>query len=72
MLENIVIIKDAIQDYYFNFKQMNYSIEEYVTFIKEIGVFNLLGNHLISNLYDYVTGVEVEMYTQGGEYEKYL
>lgn len=61
--ENIIIIKDANQDYYYNFKKMNYSLEEYVMFMKKTGIFNLLENHLVSNLYDYVTGVEVGMDT---------
>lgn len=63
--EDIIIIKDAIQDYYYNFKKMNYSIDEYINFMRKTGIFDLLENHLISNLYDYVTGVEVGMDTHG-------
>lgn len=61
--EKIVIIKDAVQDYYYNFSKMNYTLEEYAMFMKKTGIFDLLENHLISNLYDYVTGVEVGMDT---------
>lgn len=61
--KNIVIIKDALQDYYFNFKSKNYSIEEYKMFMRKTGIFNLLEEHLVSNLYDYVLGVEVGMDT---------
>jgi len=61
--ENVVIIKDAIQDYYYNFTKMNYSIEEYSMFMRKTGIYDLLENHLVSNLYDYVTGVEVGMDT---------
>lgn len=61
--EKVVIIKDAIQDYYYNFTKMNYSIEEYSMFMRKTGIYDLLENHLISNLYDYVTGVEVGMDT---------
>ena len=63
--ENIIIIKDAIQDYHYNFKQMNYSIDEYIMFMRKTGIFELLENHLISNVFDYVTGVEVGMDTNG-------
>ena len=63
--ENIIIIKDAVKDYYYNFKQMNYSIDEYVTFMRKTGIFDLLENHLISNVFDYVTGIEVGMDTNG-------
>ncbi len=61
--EKIVIIKDAEQDYYYNFNKMNYSIDEYSMFMRKTGIYELLENHLISNLYDYVTGIEVGMDT---------
>lgn len=61
--ENVIIIKDAIGDYYYNFKQKNYSDEEYAIFMEKTGIFDLLQNHLISNLYDYVIGVEVGLDT---------
>ena len=61
--EKVIIIKDAMQDYYYNFNKMNYSIKDYIMFMRKTGIFDLLENHLISNLYDYVTGVEVGMDT---------
>lgn len=63
--ENIIIIKDAEKDYYYNFKNMNYLIDDYVLFMRRTGIFDLLENHLIANLFDYVTGVEVGMDTNG-------
>ena len=63
--ESIIIIKDASQDYYYNFKKRNYSLEEYTMFMKKTGIFDLLQNHLISNVYDYVTGVEVGLDSHG-------
>ena len=63
--ENVIIIKDAIQDYYSNFNKMNYSIEDYIMFMRKTGIFDLLENHLIGNVFDYVTGVEVGMDTNG-------
>ncbi len=61
--EDVIIIKDAVKDYYYNFANMNYTIDEYCLFMKNTGIFDLLENHLISSLYDYVTGVEVGMDT---------
>lgn len=61
--EGTIIIKDAIGDYYYNFKKRNYSYEEYAMFMDKTGLFDLMSNHLISNLYDYVTGVEVGLDT---------
>lgn len=63
--ENIIIIKDAVQDYYFNFKEKNYSLDEYTMFMRKTGIFDLLQNHLISSVFDYVTGVEVGLDSHG-------
>ena len=46
-----------------NFKKMNYSIDEYALFMENTGIFDLLSNHLIANLYDYILGVEVGLDT---------
>ena len=54
-----IFIKDGEQDYLFHFKKMVYPIEEYVRFMKETGLFDLLQNHIINNIYDYLLGVEV-------------
>ena len=42
----------------YNFDNMNYSVEQYTVFMKETGLFDLIGNHIINNVYDYVLGVE--------------
>lgn len=42
----------------FPFKNPTLSIDEYKLFMRETGLFDLLQNHIINNLYDYVTGVE--------------
>lgn len=34
------------------------SIDQYVSFMKKTGLFDLLSNHIVSNLVDYATGVE--------------
>ncbi|MGN0554891.1 MAG: type II restriction endonuclease, partial [Candidatus Fimenecus sp.] len=39
--------------------------EDYAYFMRETGLFDLLSNHLISNLVDYVTGVEVGLDSNG-------
>ena len=52
-------------NYNFNFSKMNYSIDEYALFMKNCGLFDLLQNHIVNNLVDYVTGVEVGMDTNG-------
>lgn len=54
---------DLNANYNFNFLKMNYSIDQYVLFMKNSGLFELLENHIINNLIDYVLGVEVGMDT---------
>lgn len=49
--------------YTFN-KQIN-SIEDYKLFMKKTGLFELLSNHIINNLYDYVTSVETGLDSNG-------
>lgn len=49
----------------YNFDKMNYSIEQYKYFMKETGLFDLLQNHLINNLIDYVLGVETGLNSNG-------
>jgi type II restriction enzyme len=61
--ENEIAIKDSKKDYYFKFNIMNYSIDEYVLFMRKTGLFDLLENHIINNLIDYVSGVEVGLDT---------
>jgi len=55
--EIIVLDKDG-NKFEYNFKNMNYTVEQYKTFMRETGLFNLIQNHLVNNLYDYVLGVE--------------
>ena len=43
----------------YNFESINQPTENYVIFMRESGLFDLLENHIINNLIDYVTGVEV-------------
>ena len=54
----IIVLDDDGNKLEYNFKKMNYDINQYVIFMRETGLFNLLENHLINNLYDYVLGVE--------------
>jgi type II restriction enzyme len=49
----------------FNFKRMNYTLDDYVMFMKKTGLFELIQNHIIGNLYDYVVGVEVGLNSNG-------
>lgn len=49
----------------YEFKTMSKSIEQYKYFMRETGIFNLLENNIVSNLADYVLGVEVGLGSHG-------
>lgn len=61
--EKTIKVNDINRTYEFNFKKLNYSIEEYAFFMEKVGLFDLISNHIINNLVDYVTGIEVGMDT---------
>lgn len=49
----------------YRFDKQVQTIEQYTYFMQHTGLFDMLQNHIISNLYDYVTGVEVGLGSNG-------
>lgn len=49
----------------YNFKSQNLPVEQYKIFMQKTGLFDLMKNHIISNLVDYVTGVETGLDSNG-------
>lgn len=62
---NEIAAMDEDGSYVFSFKEMNYSIDEYKMFMRKTGLFDLLENHILGNLVDYVTGVETGLDSNG-------
>lgn len=60
-----IFVKDEINEYLFKFDKMVFSIKDYIKFMRESGLFDLLQNHIINNLYDYVLGIEVGLDSNG-------
>ena len=60
-----IFVKDEINEYLFKFDKMVYSMKDYIKFMEESGLFDLLQNHIINNLYDYVLGIEVGLDSNG-------
>jgi len=56
---------DGDGEYLFDFKKMNYSVDEYKMFMRKTELFDLISNRIINNLVDYVTGVEVGLDSNG-------
>lgn len=50
-------------NYHFNKKVQ--SVAEYKNFMRQTGLFDLLENHIVANLFDYMTGVEVGLDSNG-------
>lgn len=57
--ESEVKINDVSGLLVFNFTKMNYNAKDYAVFMRNTGLFDLLENNIISDLTDYVKGVEV-------------
>ena len=62
---NEIYAIDSDGEFTYNFKKPNYAIEQYKTFMRKSGLFDLLKNHIISNLVDYATGVETGLDSNG-------
>lgn len=63
--EQEIYASDEDGDYLYNFYNPNYSIQEYIVFMRKTGLFHLISDHIINNLVDYVTGVEVGLDSNG-------
>lgn len=55
----------SCRDVNYHFDKPNQSSEQYKYFMRATGLFELLKNRIVANLYDYVTGVEVGLDSNG-------
>lgn len=62
---NEIYAIDGDGEFTYDFKNANFTTEQYVVFMRKTGLFDLLQNHIISNLVDYVTGVETGLDSNG-------
>lgn len=63
--EHEILVSDTNGLFKYNFKKAIYPIEQYKVFMRETGLFDLMENHIINNLVDYVTGVETGLDSNG-------
>lgn len=49
----------------FHFDKPNCTNEDYVKFMRKTGLFDLIENHIVNNLVDYVTGIETGLDSNG-------
>ena len=62
---NEIYAIDGDGEFLYDFKKANYSPEQYAVFMRKTGLFELLENHIIHTLVDYVTGVETGLDSNG-------
>jgi len=60
-----IYAQDEEGSFLYNFKRPNYSIEQYKIFMRKTGLFDLIQNHIVNNLVDYVLGVETGLDSNG-------
>ena len=65
--ENEIYCQDENGAVNYRFDRSVQTIAQYKYFMRETGLFDMLQNHIISNMYDYVTGVEVGLGYNGRE-----
>ncbi len=60
-----IYAQDEEGAFLYNFKKMNYSIEQYKVFMRKTGLFDMIVNHLVNNLVDYALGNETGLDSNG-------
>lgn len=60
-----IMAMDDEGQFNFKFNRMNYAISDYTKFMRKTGLFDLMENHIVNNLVDYVTGVETGLDSNG-------
>lgn len=63
--ENEIHAMDSDGEFIYNFHKQNHTVEQYKVFMRKTGLFDLISKHIINNLVDYVTGVEVGLDSNG-------
>ena len=63
--ESEIFCMDAEGSILFEFSKKTQTFEEYKAFMKKTGLFDLMQNHIINNLVDYVLGVETGLNSNG-------
>lgn len=62
---NEIYAIDTEGEFLYDFKNMNYSAEQYTIFMRKTGLFELMEKHIIHSLVDYATGVETGLDSNG-------
>lgn len=62
---NEMYAQDEDGAFLYNFKNMNYDVEQYKVFMRKTGLFDMIANHIVNNLVDYALGIETGLDSNG-------
>ena len=62
---NEIYAMDSDGAFTYDFRNQTLSVEQYKLFMRKTGLFDLIANHIVNNLVDYVTGVETGLDSNG-------
>lgn len=62
---NEIYAQDEDGAFLYNFKKMNYDVEQYKVFMRKTGLFDMIANHIVNNLVDYALGIETGLDSNG-------
>lgn len=62
---NEIYAMDKDGSFIYTFNKQTLSVEQYKIFMRKTGLFDLIENHIISNIVDYATGVETGLDSNG-------
>lgn len=60
-----IYAQDNDGSFLYAFDKMSYSVEQYKIFMRKTGLFDMISNHIVNNLVDYVYGVETGLDSNG-------
>lgn len=60
-----IYVQDGDGAFSYDFGKINYSVEQYITFMKKTGLLDLISHHIVNNLVDYALGVETGLDSNG-------
>jgi len=63
--QNEIYAQDDAGAFVYDFSKMNYTVDQYMTFMRKTGLLDLMANHLVNNLVDYVLGIETGLDSNG-------
>lgn len=63
--QNEIYAQDDDGAFLYNFKEKNYNIEQYKTFMQKTGLFDMISNHIVHDLVDYSLGIETGLDSNG-------